>query len=176
MRIRDVLLAILFGCLTGLFEATFTTFLPRPFLDIRPVLPLLVGGILLQRSGVAMIFGVSAGLMVDVFSVGPTTLVSASNLALILLISFLARTVITNQSMYAAFALMFCARGIEWCWNLLAGFLWRMSSLHVISIAHAFGDVWRMLIWDELFLAVCFLISSFVLRRYSARRSFVGRS
>lgn len=175
MRLRTILLSSLCGSLVGLFEVTFVSFLPKPFSDLHLVLPLIILGILLQRFDVVSVFGVSAGVLVDVFTIGPTSFASARNLAIALIIAFLARTVVTNQSVYAAFALMCAARGMEWVWQLVASLFWKLSSSHALSSAPGVGSVLRTLMWDELFLAACFMVWGIVLRRFITRRPQNGR-
>jgi hypothetical protein len=165
MTIRRAILLVLLGCFVGLCEATLVTFLPSPFFDLRPVLPIVVCLIILGRTESAYLFGVSAGAVLDLFAVGGMTLAFARILLIAFFVGLIAETVLTNHSLYASVALVLLARVLDWLWVAAAHGLGRLAGL-TIANAPRWQDGLRMLGLDAGILVCVFLVNHLVVKRF----------
>ncbi|MFZ2803892.1 MAG: hypothetical protein WA001_01590 [Patescibacteria group bacterium] len=169
MTIRRLLLLIVLGLLAGLFEATTSTLLPSPFSALRPIIPVIVGFIVLQRPESAYAFAVSAGAAMDLFTVGPSTLAFVRLLLIAFAIAVVAERVLTNHSLYAAMALTVLARILDWVW--LFGV---QAIVHLEGVARAFVPGWQaaltVLAFDAMIIVVAFIVNHVVFKRFVAFR------
>lgn len=169
MKVRQLLLLIILGCLAGLLEATTVTFLPFPFSYLRVTIPILISFIILQRPESAYVFAVSAGGMLDLFAVGTISFAFARLLVIALLVALVAETVLTNHSLYAAVALTLFARLLDWAWLACIQAVVRIGG----SAAHLVPG-WREAVWmlffDGVIITAAFLVNHVVFKRFVAFR------
>ncbi len=158
------------GFLLGMFEATLSTFLHGYTSFILPVIPFIVLLIVRDRPTHALIAAGSAGLVMDIFALGHPTFAIARLLIIALLIIFLARTFLTNQSLYAAVALTIIARTIDRSWLMIV--YWIRGSLPFIQMVHlSWPSAWRIAISDIIFVTVIFIFLTFLTQKFVIRRS-----
>jgi len=169
MSLHKYALVALLGLGLGLYEAVTLTFLGGWWASLHPVLPLMVFLIVMERKNYALVCGACAGLAMDLFAVEFSGYALWRLLAIGLLLAFMAQTVLTNRSLYAAAALMAIGRLADWLW------LWLTERL--LSIWHAAAGLapqWsaglKILGADLVFTALLFALGYSLFRRYFAPR------
>lgn len=146
------------------------TFLPSPFFDFRLVLPMVISMIILQRPTHAAVLAFAAGTTMDVFAQSTITLAFARLLIISLCVAFLAETVLTNQSLYAALALGAMARLLDFLWLAVLQFVTHLKQPHIAAILPRWSDAWKIMLWDAVVIAIFFWVSTILLKRFVAFR------
>lgn len=158
------ILAVLLGLLAGVWEVAVWPFLP-PFASIRPLLPLAVLTLIASGRSRALVTAASAGLLLDLYSVGTFDLATLRWVGLVLLLDVLARHFLTNRSIYSALALVFIGRLVErasaWLFGELSFRLGRS-----VYEPHIWGSLGSMLLWDLGLVAIGFVLLAFFTRRF----------
>ena len=120
------LLAIFFGSVVGIYEASVRPFLPV-FLDARPLLSLIVCLLVMGRRGFAWRVALVAGLMADAFHLTAPYGSPLRFLLVVFCVDFPLRHWLTNQSLYASVLLVLLARLLEtvsaWIMQVMMGWV-----------------------------------------------------
>ena len=151
--------------IAGLFEATFSTFLPTPWREIRPILDGAILLVVLNRPKYAFVFAAITGIILDVIPVEGSGFASARLIAIVALVMLLVQTVLTNRSVYATALLMVTARAADRVWLSVVSFLLRFGSgpaMHLEPLRFA----WITLAWDIGLVSLGFISFAFFTRRF----------
>ena len=121
MSIRPALTLTALGILLGLFEASFRSFFPSPFVHLRPLLPIMVLYVVFGRWERAIWLGFVGGLLIELFGLPRATLAEIRFPLIAWLLAVTSERVFTNASMYAAMAMGLIARSVDtlWIWGAL---------------------------------------------------------
>lgn len=165
MGIGRLVGCLVLGVLLGAVEATGMTFLPLPWREIHPVLPVIVLFVVREEPVVAAILAGTAGAVFDVFAIDGGSFAFGRLLAIVLLVRFVSRSVLTNQSQYTAISLAVMARLADRAWVVLFHLVTRGGS---VWQEIAWPSLWRSCLWDVAIIgSLFFLIVSY-------RRRFVS--
>ena len=102
MSVRPVLMLTVLGVILGLFEASFRSFFPSPFVHIRPLLPMMVLYVVFGRWEGAIWLGFVGGLFMELFGLPQMTLAEIRLPLIAWLLSVTSERVFTNASVYAS--------------------------------------------------------------------------
>lgn len=151
--------------LAGLGEATFSTILPSPWRDIRPVLPVAVLFVVLGRPRAGMAWAALGGLMIDLYVIGPSPFSFARLMLTVSLVSLVSLSVLTNRSVYATAMLMALGRGAEWIVHRAAS---AVSS--ILFQAHMpiepLGNLLLTVVWDVAIVTMAFIVIASFTKRF----------
>ncbi|MFH1078635.1 MAG: hypothetical protein V1745_05155 [Patescibacteria group bacterium] len=158
-------LIVIGALLAGLGEATFSTILPSPWRDIRPVLPVAVLFVVLGRPRAGMVWAALGGLMLDLYAIGPSPFSFARLMLTVALISLASLSVLTNRSVYATAMLMTLGRVVEWIVHRAAS---AVSSLlfQARMPIEPFGDLLLTVVWDVSIVTVAFIVIASFTKRF----------
>ncbi len=168
MSIKGIVTAAVIGLLVGLVEATFSTFLTVPWDAVMPVLPIAVLYVVRDRPVFAYVLCGCAGAMMDLFTPGIMTFAFGRLILIVAILDLLSRTVLTNQSFYAAVAMAAVARGVDRIWVGIMSLLTDATGIRA-TVAAMWPMVWRSVLWDMMLVGLAFLISSSIRRRFVIR-------
>jgi len=151
--------------LTTLFETSFSTSTFFPLSAVRPLFPMFVILLLLNRRMASYFSAGISGFVFDMFSSSPTGFAFGRWLLLILIADYVLRLVITNRSLYGAIFLAVSIRLID---RIL---LYGISGLYLlISGKFVFIESWFnlmfILVMDCIVTAGVFLAFSLFTRRF----------
>lgn len=147
------------GLLLGLFEITGATFLDGIWGAFRPTFAVAVFVLIRNNPKNAGMFLLFAGIATDVFSVGAGTFATARYFLIFATLALLAKTVLTNHSIYVALALAFVARAID------------LATLAFAGLAPTLSDALLRGLWDAALVAALFVLHLPFSRRFFQRRS-----
>lgn len=139
MSVRSALMLTVLGIFLGLFEASFRSFFPSPFVHVRPLLPIMVLYVVFGRWERAVWLGVVGGLLIELFGLPRATLAEIRFPLIALLLAITSERVFTNASVYAALAMGLIARSVDMLWSWSALRIQGVSFASVIDLA-AFGQ------------------------------------
>jgi len=168
MKLRRIILVIGLAIVAGVFESTALTLLPWPLTAIRPILPLIVFFIVMERSPEAVLFAGMSGAVLDLFALERSGFAVGRLILIALLLSFLAVSILTNRSVYSAIALVWFGRSVEWGWLGLQSRIPPYST-NAIALAPGWRDVGFSMGFDLLLATVLFLCGILLFRRFSVR-------
>lgn len=156
--------AILLGLLAGLWEVAATPFLPV-WLVVYPVIAFGVFFVLVTDRSRWMLYALSAGLVIDLYSFSHGSLSTLRFVLVFLLVEQLAQRWLTNRSLLAALALVLAAR----LFDLLSGFFFGHAFVFLGSFPEA--PLWpertvAMLIWDVVQMSLWFGLGLLFTRRF----------
>jgi len=174
MTWKSVLLYIVCGLFLGLYESTFATFATGVAAWVLPILPIVVLLVVRERMEAALLISGSAGIVLDLIATGGVGFAYARLLLITLLVVFLARTVLTNQSVYTALALMLVARICDRLWLFLLS--WSRGWMPLADLTAAtWRIVWRVTVADLCLIAGAFILLALVSRRFVVDRGLGSR-
>jgi len=156
MSVRPALLSIALGICLGLFEASFRSFLPPPFLYIRPLLPTIVLYIVLGRGERALWLGFIGGLSLELFGLPRGTLAEVRLPLIAWLLMLTSERVFTNASVYAAMATVCIARLLDSLWVVGVSII-RGGSLYGGFTVSVF---WQTIAIDLLWVVILFIVQA----------------
>jgi len=165
MTARTILLMSVIGLLLGLYEATAFTFSNGIFSLILPVIPALILLVVREHAEEALVVGAIAGSIIDVFAPEMSNFATARLMLIVLVFTFVARTVLTNHSLYAAIAMTIAARLVDRLWVLLVSWVHGWMSLHAL-LNLQWPSIWRTAISDACMVSVAFFFLSFLIGRF----------
>ncbi len=159
-----VIVAILLGLLTGLWETAVAPFLSQPWGSFHPIIPISV--LLLVASGRtrALAFALPAAAVLDAYMGFTFDLAFVRYAFIMFALELVMRQFLTNRSVYASLLLAILARLLDWATAGVTGWL------GVLINATAYG--WHLpvgalsvLAWDLVITALGFL----VIARFTSR-------
>ncbi len=159
MKVTQHLFAVFLGFFLGLFEISIASFLPAPWGAFHPLLPVSVFLLLRGRRPLAFVVCIAGGIVLDLFAAGSSSFATANAVLVLGLLSFLGETVVTNQSWYAAAALMLVARAAEWGLKLPFGLIPSWTS------------AWQTSAWDIAILTILLVARAWIRRRFVSSAS-----
>ncbi len=160
MSVRPMLTLTALGILLGLFEASFRSFFPSPFIHIRPLLPIMALYVVFGRWEGAIWLGFIGGLLIELFGLPQMTLAEIRFPLIAWLLSVTSERVFTNASLYAALAMGLIARCVDvlWLWGAL-----RISGVP-FSAAIDLSAFGQTLVIDALCIVMLFVLQT-ILRK-----------
>ena len=170
MTPRTALSILLLGIAASVFESTTSTFLYGIPSLIRPILPCIILFVVSERPTHALLFAAAAGLVTDLLAPAPPTFAVARDVLLAVSVAFASRTVITNQSVYAAVALAIAARTLDQVWLLAARWIADRGLLGA-SAAATWDLAWRFALADAALVATGCVTIALVIRRFVVGRT-----
>jgi hypothetical protein len=173
MRILKYAAVILLGLLLGLYESTFQTFLVGWPSFLKPILPSLVFFMLLERRGYAIAFGVSAGIVLDLFAVEFPTFAPWRLVTIAALLWLASERLLTNRSVYSTVAMVLAARSVEWIWLGSVEALFSLIGRRAY-LAPDFGSLAKIAAADLFLTVSLFFLGLFIMRRYLRPRRFMA--
>ncbi|MBU1349080.1 hypothetical protein KJ781_03355 [Patescibacteria group bacterium] len=159
------LLVSIGAVLVGLCEATFLTILPSPWREIHPVLSVAVIFVVLGRSRAGMAWAAIAGLMIDLYAVGPSSFSFARLLLTVALVSMLSLSILTNRSIYATVVLMLFGRGADWAIRRVTSAV-SDALFHAYMPVESFRGLATSMAWDVALVAVTFVVIASFTKRF----------
>ncbi|MCI0479032.1 hypothetical protein L0Y59_00605 [Candidatus Uhrbacteria bacterium] len=171
MSARKWFLVALGALLAGLAEATFSTLLPSPWRDMRPVLALAVLFVVLGRPRAGLVWAGLGGLMADLYVIGPSPFSFARLILTVGLVLFLSVAVLTNRSVYATGVLMAIARTADWLMLRASAFL-SDALFHVHMSVMPPRELAIVLAWDLGLVTVTFVVLASFTRRFLVTAPF----
>ena len=170
MRYRTIALAIVGGLAAGVYETAVWSFAPSFVSGLRPIVPVIAMLLLYEQSEAALAFAISAGAVVDLFSVADVRFLLGAYVCIALGLGLMARSVFTNRSLSAAIALCLVGRLAEGVWliaaNLFSGSAWD-GGLPVLNAS----PVWSLFVWDIALTSLAFTFGFLIKRRQPARQN-----
>jgi hypothetical protein len=157
------------GLCLGAFEVAFRSFQAPPLSYWFPLFPLAVFCYFKGKSIPALLLLIGGGFVWDLFPLGGTSFAVGGYLLLALGLHFIAKNVITNQSVYSAVALCLVARLLSWIASLALSFAGRILLSHSM-LAIEWTTLWHIFVWDSLFLAVLFFVDAYIFAQLFVRR------
>ncbi|HPN14924.1 MAG TPA: hypothetical protein PLF71_02305 [bacterium] len=175
MRRSSWVIVIISAILAGVYESGFIGSAPSVFAYIRPVVPVGVLFLLLNKRPAAYTLAVIAGLIIDLMSATSAGFVTGRWLLVFLLVDLLASRVTTNRSLYASMALVAAARLLDrTLWQLLSWF-----GTYVLNGAYYLEPWSRLLgvfVFDIIFTTLVFVsITLFTKRFVISVNAYKGR-
>lgn len=178
MTWKRAILYVILGLFLGLYESTFATFATGMAAWVLPILPITVLYVVREKMDAALLISGSAGIVLDLIATGGVGFAYARFLLITLLVIFLARTILTNQSVYTALALMIVARVCDRLWLFVLS--WSRGWMPLSDLVAASWRIgWRVGVADLCLIAVVFITIALVARRFvidrgSASNRYVG--
>lgn len=175
MRRSSWVIVILSAVLAGIYESGFIGSAPPIFVYIRPVVPICVLFLLLDKRPAAYAMAVISGFIIDLMSATSAGFVTGRWLLALLIVDLLASRVTTNRSLYASMALVVVAR-------LLDRILWQILSwfgTYVLNGVYYLEPWYRLLgvfVFDVIFTTLVFIsITLFTKRFVISVNAYKGR-
>lgn len=175
MDIRGNVIVVLLALAVGIFQSTFSTFLPSPWSSFQPAILILVAFTLRDRLPRAILFAAVAGFVADALSAGDGSASVIRFVCLAVVLSAIAKTTLTNQSLFATLALVVSARIMDW---MMQAFISSVALLFRADPGPRFpsiAGVGGFVVWDAGVVLFVFLIRVILTRRF-AIFSFRGKS
>jgi hypothetical protein len=149
----------------GLYEGSIAGSLPEIFTYVHPVLPLLVIFFLVKRPQAAYLTAGIAGLTVDLISPIPTGFAMARWLVAAYCIDLVSEHVITNRSLYGAWALAIVARMAE---MMILGltYIFFIYILERSLIMQSYKIYLYSILLDLVIVSLMFLTTSLFTKRF----------
>lgn len=174
MRYSKYAFVAVVGIAAGLFESVFVTFLGGWISWVRPIIPLAVFLVVLERRNFALFFCLCSGLVMDAFILGPPTLAVWRLLLAVAVMSAVADKVLTNRSVYAAAMLVVLGRSVDFSWLWIEQMLFDLRGIPT-DLVPAKSEALGILAWDLGLTVGLFLFGMYVLRHYLRPRRMLNR-
>lgn len=155
----------IFGLVLGLYEATAFTFSNGLFAVVLPIIPILVVLIMREHTEEALVISAVAGIVLDIFATEAPTFATARFLLITLAAAFVARSVLTNNSLYAAVAMTVAARCIDRLWILLMSWMHGWMPLRELARV-TWPSFWRTGLADICIVVAAFFVLTFLIKRF----------
>lgn len=169
MKTRTIVAVLCIGALLGLLETTLGSFLPWPFGLVQPILISLIFYVMVaQKPFIAVLLGIGAGLMRDIFSVHGSLFFLGIFPAIAWLCQLIASRILTNRSLYSTLAMLGAARLFTWLW---IGFCLRLLlRQEAFWTTIEWSQLLSMVIADMVVMSGLFLLSTFMGHRFVSVR------
>jgi cell shape-determining protein MreD len=169
MNLRQFLTGLFLGIGLGIYDTVFATFVPTPFSFLRLTLPIIAFCIAIERVRIAIVIAATAGLIIDLFSIGPSGVAFARLVVAAGAAWLLQSRVLTNRSLYTTILLACVVQVVDTAWMYAA------SGLQILfrnpSIFPPMWDVLLKRVGMDIFVVAClFLFQTLMSRRFSGFR------
>ncbi len=165
MRLSRIIFLTLSAILLGLYEPTVAPFLPEPFRWALPVVIVLTVLVTIKKTREALIFAGVAGLMVDLFTTSGGQFAIARFMVIVLVLSAVQSSVLTNRSLYASLALGLVARSLDALWRTSASFLSALLFHAPASFLSGRAFI-TTIMWDAALISLGFGVVAFFTKRF----------
>ena len=156
---------VFLALVAAILEVAATPFLPA-WLQVRPLMPLLVLCVIGSSPPRAVATAVVSGVLVDIFSYAAFGVATFRLVLLVFLLDLVSRHWLTNRSLYAALAMAILARFTDW------GSAWITQETAYALHFHSYPPVfwrqpWITLAWDVALVGLGFVALALFSNRFS---------